>query len=130
MAPYNWVVPVSVQADVDAVRLYGSGGYFSRGSVFSAGAAEWSARSRLILVATLAHSYSVASDPASDALGVTRHRTDAGGGLYLRAVPTLVIFLNIGRTFAPVDDTSSRLSLTGGIAVNVAGPATRAPRLP
>ena len=126
----NWVLPVSVQTHMDAVRLYGSGGYFSRGSVFGSGAAEWSAASRLTLVATVAHSYSVASDPDSDALGVTRHRTDAGGGLYLSANPTVAVFVNIGRTFAPVDDTSSRLSLTGGIAINVAGPATRSPHLP
>ena len=126
----NVVLPVSVQTDVDAVRLYGTGGYFSRGSVFGSGAAEWSAGSRLTLVATLGHSYSVASDPASDALGVTRHRTDASGGFYLRTNRSVVFFATAGRTFAPVDDTSSRLLLTGGFAVNVAGPATRPPRVP
>lgn len=126
----NWMLPVSVQADTDTVRFYGTGGYVSRGSVFGSGAAEWSAGSRLTLVATVAHSYSVANDPVSDALDVTRHRTDASGGVYLRMSPSLVVFANAGRTLAPVDDTSARLSLTGGIAVNVAGPATRAPRLP
>lgn len=126
----NWILPVSVQADTDTTRAYATAGYVSRGSVFGSAAAEWSARSRLTLVATASHSYSVATDPVSDALGITRHRTDAGGGAYLTITPSLVVFANAGRTLASVDATSVRLSLSAGIAVNVAGPATRSPRVP
>ncbi len=126
----NWILPLSVQADSETATAYATGGYVSRGSVFGSGAIEWSANSRLTLVATASHSYSVATDPVSDALGITRHRTDAGGGAYVTINPSLVLFTNAGRTFAPVDATSSRLSLSVGIAVNVAGPATTSPRLP
>ncbi len=126
----NWLLPLSVQTDIGSVRVYGTTGYVSRGSVFGSGAAEWSAGSHTTLAVTFSHTYSTASDPVSDALGVTRHRTDAGGGIYVSATPAVVIFANVGRTFAPVDDTSSRIALYTGIAINVAGPATRAPRVP
>ena len=126
----NWILPVSIQADGENARTYLTGGYVSRGSVFGSGAVEWSAGSRVTLIANVAHSYSVASDPLSDALGMSRHRTDAGGGAYVTVTPSLVLFTNVGRTLAPVDETSSRLSVSAGIAVNVAGPATTSPRQP
>jgi hypothetical protein len=126
----NVILPVSVQADGEQATAYATTGYVSRGSVFGSGAVEWWANSRLTLIASASHSYSVADDPASDALGLTRHRTDAGGGAYLSINPSLVFFTNVGRTFAPVDATSGRLSLSAGMALNVAGPATTSPRQP
>ena len=126
----NVVLPISVQSDAGAARVYGSTGYFSRGSVFGAGAAEWSVGTRGTLVASLSHSYSVRSDPAADARGEPRHRTDASGSLYLSAGSNSVVFLSVGRTISPVTETSGRLSLTGGITINVAGPAAHTPRVP
>jgi len=126
----NVVLPLSVQSDIGAARVYGSTGYVSRGSVFGAGAAEWAAGPRATLVASLSHSYSVKSDPVSDARGISRHRTDASGGVYLNAGSTVVLFASVGRTLSPVTDTSGRLSLTGGVTINVAGPAEHTPRVP
>jgi hypothetical protein len=126
----NVVLPLSVQSDVGAARVYGSAGYFSRGSVFGAGAAEWSVGSRGTLVASLSHSYSVKSDPVADARGVSRHRTDAGGSFYVGAGDALVFFASIGRTLSPVTETSGRLWLTGGVTINIAGPAAHTPRVP
>jgi hypothetical protein len=126
----NVVLPLSVQSDVGAARVYGSTGYFSRGSVFGAGAAEWSVGSRGTLVASLSHSHSVKSDPLADARGAPRHRTDASGGVYLGAGHGVVLFASVGRTLSPVTETSGRLSLTGGVTLNVAGPAAHTPRNP
>jgi hypothetical protein len=126
----NVVLPLSVQTDAGSTRVYGSTGYFSRGSVFGAGAAEWSVGSRGTLVATLSHSYSIKSDPASDALGIPKHRTDASSGVYLNTGSSVVFFASVGRTMSPVTETSGRVSLTGGITVNVAGPAAHTPRVP
>ena len=126
----NWVLPVSLQAAARTTRIYGTTGYFTRGSVFGSGAAEWSANSKVTLTVTMAHSYSVVSDPISDALGITRHRTDASGGVYYAAAPGAVVFASVGRTFAPLDATSGRISVTGGLTMNVSGIVTRAPRTP
>lgn len=126
----NWVLPISVQTYARSAGFYGSTGYFSRGSVFGSGAMEWYATQRLTLSITAAHSYSVVSDPVSDTLGVARHRTDAGGGVYFAVRPAVVFFANAGRTVSPVTETSGRLSLTGGVTINIAGPAAHTPRVP
>jgi hypothetical protein len=126
----NAVLPVNLQTFIGSARLYGSTGYFTRGSMFGSGAAEWSPGSRLTLTSTFAHSYSVVSDPISDRLGVSRHRNDASGGIYLSLRPTVVFFASVGRTLSPVTETSGRLSLNGGLTINVAGPAAHTPRVP
>jgi hypothetical protein len=126
----NVVLPLSVQTDIGTTRLYGSTGYFSRGSVFGAGASEWTAGSRGTLVLSLSHSYSTKTDAISDARGISRHRTDASGSLYVNAAPGIVLYASVGRTLSPVTETSGRLSLTGGLTINVSGPAAHTPRNP
>jgi hypothetical protein len=126
----NFVLPISLQTSVGTTQIYGSTGYFTRGSVFGTGAVEWPATSKLTLAVTMAHSYSVVTDPVSDALGVARHRTDASGGVYYAATPGVVVFTSIGRTFAPIDQTSGRLAVSAGMTMNVSGIVTRAPRTP
>jgi hypothetical protein len=126
----NSVLPINLQTLIGSARVYGSTGYFSRGSVFGSGAAEWSLGNSLTLTTTLAHSYSVVSDPISDTLGISTHRTDASGGIYLSLRPSVVFFASVGRTLSPVTETSGRLSLNGGLTMNVAGPAAHTPRVP
>jgi hypothetical protein len=126
----NFVLPISLQTSAGHTQIYGSTGYFTRGSVFGSGAIEWPVTSKVTLVATMAHSYSVVSDPISDALGIARHRTDGSGGAYYAATPGVVFFTSIGRTFAPVDQTSGRLAVSGGVTMNMSGIVTRAPRTP
>jgi len=126
----NAVLPINLQTYKGNARFYGSTGYFTRGSVFGSAAAEWPAGTRVTLTTTIAHSYSVLADPLSDSMGISRHRTDATGGLYLSLRPAVVFFASIGRTVSPVTETSGRLSVTGGLTINVAGPATHAPRNP
>jgi len=127
----NAVLPINLQTFIgSSARVYGSTGYFSRGSVFGSGAAEWSPGKSITFTTTLAHSYSVVSDPISDRLGISKHRTDASGGIYLSVRPSVVFFASVGRTLLPVSETSGRLSLNGGLTINVAGPAAHTPRVP
>src|SRR4029453_6892310 len=126
----NFVFPISLQTSAGDTQIYGSTGYFTRGPVFGSGAGEWQINSTVTLGATMAHSYAVVSDPVSDALGIARHRTDGSGGAYYAATPGVVFFTSIGRTFAPVDQTSGRISISAGITMNVSGIVTRAPRTP
>jgi len=126
----NAVLPVSFQTYAGNARFYGSTGYFTRGSAFGSGAAEWSPDRFVTFTATLAHSYSVVSDPIGDALRISRHRTDASGGMYVSLRPAVVLFGSVGRTLSPVTDTSGRVNVTGGLTINLAGPAAHTPRLP
>src|SRR5262245_40372639 len=53
----NAVLPINLQTFIGrGGRVYGSTGYFSRGSVFGSGAAEWSPGNRVTFTTTLAHS--------------------------------------------------------------------------
>jgi hypothetical protein len=126
----NLVLPLSAQTYAGVLRMYGSTGFFSRGSVFGTGAVEWPVRNHLTFTTSFAHSYSVVSDPTSDTLGISRHRTDASGGVYVGAGDALVFFASVGRTLSPITQTSGRLSLIGGLTINVAGPAAHPPRVP
>jgi len=126
----NFVLPVSLQTSAGRAQIYGTTGYFTRGSLFGSGAVEWAVSTKVTLSATMAHSYSVVSDPDSDALGIPRHRTDGSGGAYYSATPGVVVFTTIGRTFAPIDETSGRLALSAGVTMNVSGIVTRPPRTP
>jgi len=126
----NFVLPISLQTSAGTTQVYGSTGYFTRGSVFGSGAVEWPVTPKVTLTATMAHSFSVLSDPISDALGIPRHRTDGSGGAYYTASPGVVFFTSIGRTFSPVDQTSGRLAVSAGMTMNVSGIVTRAPRTP
>jgi hypothetical protein len=126
----NFLLPVNAQTYAGPFRVYGSTGYVSRGAVFGSGALEWSARDRLTFTTSIAHSYSVVSDPTSDALGIPRHRTDASTGLYLSLRPTIVLFASVSRTFTPVNETSGRLALSSGVTLNVARRGTNVPRTP
>jgi hypothetical protein len=126
----NFVLPISLQTSARRTKLYGSTGYFTRGSLFGSGAIEWPAIRKVTLAATMAHSYSVVSDPVSDALGIARHRTDASGSAYYAANAGIVFFTSIGRTLSPIEQTTGRLAVSGGITMNVPGIVTRPPRTP
>jgi hypothetical protein len=124
----NFLLPVSVEAYAGPFRMYGSTGYLSRGSVFGSGALEWTGRNNLTFTTSIAHSYSVVSDPGSDALGVPRYRTDASTGLYVPLRASAVLFASVGRTVTPVNDMSGRLAVTSGVSLNVARRGTNVPR--
>lgn len=124
----NFLLPVSAQTYIGALRLYGTTGYASRGSAFGTGAMEWSVGNRLTLTTSFGQSYSVVSDPAGDALGISRHRTDASTGAYFSLGPTVVLFASVGRTFVPVNESSGRLAVSAGVTLNIARRGTNVPR--
>lgn len=126
----NFVLPISLQTTAGHTQIYGSTGYFTRGSLFGSAAIERPVTAHITLAATMAHSYSIVADPASDTLGISRHRTDGSGSAYYAATPGVVFFATVGRTFAPIDQTSGRLALSAGVTMNMSGIVTRAPRTP
>ena len=50
----NLVLPLSAQTYAGVLRMYGSTGYFSRGSVFGTGAVEWRVRNHLTFTTSFA----------------------------------------------------------------------------
>jgi hypothetical protein len=65
----HFALPVNVELRRQPFRMYGSAGYFTRGSVFAGGALEWTG-TRMIVTGSLTQSYSIKEDLMLDATGV------------------------------------------------------------
>jgi hypothetical protein len=113
----TWALPASVELQRRGWRVYGTGGYFSRGAVFGSGAVEVELSDRAWLNGTLSHSYSIHHDDLSAALGLKKARTDANGGVTLAVRPDVAVYANIGRTISARDDNSATFMFNTGVSL-------------
>jgi len=116
----SWALPFSVELQREGWRVYGSTGYFSRGSVFAGGAMELALSDRAWLTGTLSQSHVVNDKDAIDALGLARTRTDVSGGLAVALTPAWSVYGSIGRTLSQQDPDSATLVLSGGVSWSLA----------
>ena len=114
----QWALPASMEIRRDGWRLFGSAGYFSRGSLFAAAAAELALSDSAWFVGTISQSHSIAADDLSAALGLAQTRTDVSGGVTVMVRPNVAVFGNIGRTISRQDFTSTTVAVTGGVSYN------------
>jgi hypothetical protein len=113
---YHWAIPVTAERRFERFRVYGAGGYFSRGSVFGAGAVEVPVSSRVVVTGTLSHARSLKDDQLSDALELSKSRYDLAGGAMYVLTPTTTLFGSIGRTISRADANASSIALSGGVS--------------
>lgn len=118
----QWAVPVSVERQMSAWRLMASGGYFSRGALFGAGALEFALSDRAWLTGSLSHSYSTHHDDLSAALGFHKARTDVSGGLTYALRPEIAVYGSLGRTISSQDANSASLIASAGISFGLKHP--------
>jgi hypothetical protein len=111
----NWALPVSIELQRRAWRVYGSSGYFSRGSFFASGAVEHTVSDRVWVSGTLSQSHSLHQAAA----GLPRVRTDIGGGAGCLLKPGFSVFGSVGRTLSSNDPERTRLSVSAGISMSV-----------
>jgi len=116
----HFAVPVSFELRRQPYRVYGSAGYFSRGSVFGGAAIEWAMPSGMVFTGGLTHSYSTKEDLASDALGVGKQRADVTAGLGYPLGSMAVSYVSVGRSLTSLDEGGTSLSLAGGISFRFA----------
>lgn len=110
MSRVQWAVPVSFEVRGSGVRGYGSGGYFSRGAVFAAGAVEWTSAGGTSLTGALAHSRSVAEGGLASGLD---NLTDATLFVGHPIASAVSVYGGVGETFA---GDSQSLTLSGGVS--------------
>lgn len=122
---FFWAAPVSVELRQPKFRLYGSGGYFSRGAVFGSGAVEAPVTDRLIVTGALIITRALNADPAADALALSKSRSDLTGGVVYVLGPSIAAFGSIGRTISTSDPNSLSLMLSGGVSFTFAGRTVR-----
>lgn len=105
-SPVGWALPVNLETRRGDVRLYGSSGYFSRGSVFATIGADIPVTSRVYLNGTFGQSY---------ARGGT-HQTSFGIGASIGLGAASGFFIGFGQTFAPPDLGPGGASIAGGLS--------------
>ena len=116
-----WGLPVNVELRRDHYRVYGSGGYFSRGALFGSGAFEVPVHERVIVTGVLAYTRALNEDPGPDTLALSRIRMDVSGAAAYVLSPSFVLFGSLGRTISAKDVNASSLVMSGGISVSFVG---------
>jgi hypothetical protein len=118
----HWALPLSVERQGSGWRVMGTGGYFSRGALFGAGALEIELSKKAWLTGSLSHSYSTRQDDLSAALGLHKARTDVSGGLTFAVRPDIAVYGSLGRTISASDANSASLIASAGISFGLKHP--------
>ena len=113
----HFAVPVNIELRRLPFRVYASAGYFTRGSLFTGGALEWTSPSRLTFTGALTQSYSIRPDAALDALGIGARRSDVTGSVALPIGQIAAGYVSVGRSLTRPEEGGTSLSLAGGLAV-------------
>lgn len=111
----SWALPLSLEMRGSHGRIYGTGGYFSSGSIFASGAAELRVAPRVAIAGILGHSYAV--DASTVPLGQSRHRTDISAVLAFLASPHAIFFATIGHAYSGDPTADGGPWIAGGIVV-------------
>ncbi len=118
----HMAIPVNVEWRRLPVRVYGSAGWFTRGSIFSAAAVEWSSPVGMSVTGGLTQSRSVASDATLDQLGVGRQRADLFGSVAQAIGSRATVSASVGRTLTSIEDGGTRFSISGGVTLRFSVP--------
>ena len=113
----HFAIPVSMELRRAPYRVYGSAGYFTRGSVFTGGAVEWSTPTRLVLTGLLTQSYSINADPLLDSLAVGRQRIDLMGSAAYPVGTMSAVYASVGRSLVSPPDSVTTIAVSGGLSI-------------
>jgi hypothetical protein len=119
----HFAFPVSIELRRQPYRIYGSTGYFTRGSLFNAVAIERALESGLVVTGALTHSYSMKEDALLDTMGVSRNRMDVTGALAYPVFGSAAAYVSIGRTLTSIAEGGTTLALSGGLSFRFNSPA-------
>lgn len=118
----HFALPVSVELRRQPFRVYGSAGYFTRGSVFSGGALEWTG-ARLIVTGSLSQSYSIKEDLALDSMSVSRQHLSVSGSAAVPLTSRAAGFVSVGRSLTSPEQGGTSLALSGGLSIRFSAPS-------
>ena len=100
----GFALPLNVEIRRERLRMYGSGGYFSRGSVFGSFALEVPAGDRISITGTFGQSFANAGS----------HQTSIGVSAGLSVSSTASFYIGLGKSFQPAVAGPGGTSLAGG----------------
>lgn len=112
----HFAFPISLELRRQPYRIYGSTGYFTRGSLFTAVAIERALQSGLVFTGALTHSYSTRDDAELDAIGLSRKRMDVTAAAAYPIFGSAAAYVSVGRTLTSIDEGGTTLALSGGLS--------------
>ena len=110
----GWALPINIESRHRRLRLYGSAGYFSRGSIFGTIAADIPISPRVSVTGSFGQAYARAG----------AHQRSLGIGTLLTMTSTTAIFVGVGQTFMPAETNPGGLSFACGLSLFVSDPST------
>ena len=108
----HWALPVTVEARLSPVRVYGSAGYFSRGAAFGGAALEWSTPGPMVTVG-VTQSFSTTDAAVAAAAG---RRSDVSVSVAQALTDAIAGYVSVGRSLSAPDGTATTLGLAGGLS--------------
>ena len=112
-------LPVSVEIDRAATKIYGSSGYFSPGVWYAGAGVGRSLSPRLGVSMALSHAWT--SEPALFAAIAGPRRNDLSGGASFDVTPNIAVFGSLGRTIATAAENGAGTTVSFGLSLS-AGP--------
>jgi hypothetical protein len=103
-------LPVSLEIDRGAVRVFGSTGFFSQGVWFAGGGIGAQVTPRVAVSAAFSRAWT------TDTIGaIAGDRREVSGSVAFSPRPQLSLFGSLGRTIATTDQDGAGTTLTGGV---------------
>jgi hypothetical protein len=112
----HWALAVPVEKRFESFRVYGSGGYYSRGSAFAAGAVEVPVSTNVTVTGTLSFAHSLEDDPVAEAEGTSGSRWDVSGGAVYFLNPKATLYASLGRTISHIDANAATFTFAAGVS--------------
>lgn len=109
----GWALPVSLESRYRELRVYGSAGYFSRGSIFATVGADVPISARVSLNGSFGQARASAS----------ANQRSLSIGSFISMTPTAGVFVGLGHTSMPAAIGIGGLSFSGGMSFAVLRPA-------
>ena len=115
----QWGLPVSVELDRGAGRIYGSSGYFSPGVWYAGAGIGRSLSDRLAVSMSVSHAWTGPASATSAIAGPRRN--DLSGGASFDITPDIALFGSVGRTIATAAANGAGTTISVGMSLS-AGP--------
>lgn len=111
----QWGLPVSVEVDRGAARVYASSGYFSRGVWFAGAGAGVQATPRITVSAGFSRAWT--STAALDVPLAIRDRNELSGGASFALTRNIDVFGSVGQTIATADENGAGTMVSAGVSL-------------
>jgi hypothetical protein len=122
-------VPLNAEVRFAGARLYGSTGFFTRGTLFTSAALEFALSDRLMMTGAIAAMRAINDDDVADALELPTARADGSvvAAWFLR--PGVAVFGGVGRSLSNASTVGATFLFTGGVSFSYSA-APASPRSP